>query len=73
MPLNTFHGMSTLVQVMAWCCQANVDLDVCPYMASLDGNELTPKHRETHGFVVSTVATDTLVLKHQAISIHNAD
>ena len=34
---------------------------------------LTPKHRETHGCVVSTVATDTLVLKHQAISIHNAD
>ena len=35
--------------------------------------DLTPKHRETHGCVVSTVATDTLVLKHQAISIHNAD
>ena len=31
------------------------------------------KHRETHGCVVSTVATDALVLKHQAISIHNAD
>ena len=35
--------------------------------------QLTPKHRETHGCVVSTVATDALVLKHQAISIHNAD
>ena len=34
---------------------------------------LTPKHRETHGCVVSTVATDALVLKHQAITIHNAD
>ena len=34
---------------------------------------LTPKHRETHGCVVSTVATDALVLKHQAISIHNVD
>ena len=34
---------------------------------------LTLKHRETHGCVVSTVATDSLVLKHQAISIHNAD
>ena len=31
------------------------------------------KHRETHGCVVSTMATDALVLKHQAISIHNAD
>ena len=38
------------------------------YMVSL-----TPKHREMHGCVVSTVATDALVLKHQAISIHNAD
>ena len=27
----------------------------------------------THGCVVNTVATDALVLKHQAISIHNAD
>ena len=34
---------------------------------------LTLKHRETHGCVVSTVATDVPVLKHQAISIHNAD
>ena len=34
---------------------------------------LTLKHRETHGCIVSTVATDALVLKHQAISIHNAD
>ena len=33
----------------------------------------TLKHRETHGCVVSTVATDALVLKHQGISIHNAD
>ena len=36
-------------------------------------NSLTLKHRETHGCVVSTVATDALVLKHQTISIHNAD
>ena len=36
-------------------------------------HDLTLKHRETHGCVVSTVATDALVLKHQAISIHNAD
>ena len=34
---------------------------------------LTLKHRKTHGCVFSTVATDALVLKHQAISIHNAD
>ena len=40
---------------------------------TLLSQELTLKHRETHGCVVSTVATDALVLKHQAISIHNAD
>ena len=34
---------------------------------------LTLKHQQTHGCVVSNVATDALVLKHQAISIHNAD
>ena len=34
---------------------------------------LTIKHRETHGCVISTLATEALVLKHQAISIHNAD
>ena len=42
-----------------------------PFCPGVD--ELTLKHRETHGCIVSTVATDTLVLKHQAISIHNAD
>ena len=34
---------------------------------------LTLKHRETHGRVVNTVATDALMLKHQATSIHIAD
>ena len=34
---------------------------------------LTLKHREMHGSIISTVTTDVLVLKHQAISIHNAD
>ena len=35
--------------------------------------ELTPKQLETHGYILSTVATDVLVLKHQDISIHSAD
>ena len=35
--------------------------------------DLTLKHWETHGCVVSTVATDALVLKHQAISILSTD
>ena len=34
---------------------------------------LTHKQLETHGCVLSTVATDALVLKHQAISIHSAE
>ena len=36
-------------------------------------SRLTLKHRETHVCVVSTVATDALVLKHQAISILSTD
>ena len=40
---------------------------------SADDLTLTLKHRETHGCVVSTVATDALVLKHQAISILSTD
>ena len=34
---------------------------------------LTLKQLERHGCVLRTVATDALVLKHQAISIHSAD
>ena len=34
---------------------------------------LTLKHLETHGRIVSFVATNALVLKHQAISIPSAD
>ena len=33
----------------------------------------TLKHQEMHGCIVSTVATDALVLKHQAISILGTD
>ena len=34
---------------------------------------LTHKQLETRGYILSTVATDVQVLKHQAISAHNAD
>ena len=34
---------------------------------------LTHKRLETHEFTLNTVATDVLVLKHHAISIHSAD
>ena len=36
-------------------------------------NVLTHKLLEKHGCVLSTVATDALVLKHQATSTHIAD
>ena len=39
----------------------------------LDHFLLTHKQLETHGCVLSTVATDNLVLKHQAISTHSAN
>ena len=45
-----------------WCLYPHIPL-----------SRLTSERQETHGWVVSTVATDVLVLKHQAISIHNAD
>ena len=34
---------------------------------------LTHKQLEMHGYLYTTVATDALVLQHQAISIHSAD
>ena len=36
-------------------------------------NVLTYEQLETHGCMQSTVATDDVVLKHQAIGTHNAD
>ena len=41
MPLDLTDDKSTLVQVMAWCHQANVDPDLCCHMVSLGHNELT--------------------------------
>ena len=38
-----------------------------------DFSLLTHKSLETHGCVISTMATVALMLKHQAISIHSAD
>ena len=48
-------------------------LTIHPLDRWTSGFSLTLKHRETHGCVVSTVATDALVLKHQAISILSTD
>ena len=38
----------------------------------LKDGPLTHKQRQTHGCVLSTVATDALVLKHQVTKIHSA-
>ena len=38
----------------------------------VDGVNLTHRQLEMHGCVISTVATDALVLKHQAINSYNA-
>ena len=40
-------------------------------MQTTNNGILTLKHREMQGCVVSTVATNALVLKHLDISIHN--
>ena len=61
----------------------DIDCVMQPYKCIVNSNQrifislenwvLTLKHWEMHGCVVSTVATDALVLKHQAISSNNAD
>ena len=51
-------------------CEVNPNDDI---MNAAEPEYLTLKRRETHGCVVSTVATDALVLKHQAISILSTD
>ena len=43
------------------------------YIYTLTIQHLTHKQLETHVCILSTVATDALFLKNQAISIHNAD
>ena len=40
---------------------------------SLSSFPLTHKQQEMHGHIFCTVATDALVLKHQAISISNTN
>ena len=43
-------------------------------LQNYDGKTLlTHKQLEMHRCILSTIATDALVLKHQAISIHSAD
>ena len=59
--------------MLATICDDTTNMLNMQHMTSNLSEWLTLKHRETHWCVVSTVATDALVLKHQAISILNAD
>ena len=52
---------------------ALVGFDICKiYVDLTSAHPLSYKQWGNHGCVVSSVATDGLVLKHQAISIHGA-
>ena len=46
---------------------------LCLFTSCSSHGMLTCKQLETHGCVISTVATDDLVLKHQATSTHSID
>ena len=54
-----------------------MDKELCQYKTvgcNLCKRLILPrKQLETDGYILSIVAADTLVLKYQAISIHNAD
>ena len=54
-------------------CAISVMINDKKLYFSVSSDKLTLKHREMHGCVVSTVATDALVLKHQAICILSTD
>ena len=79
--LSFFFFLAVLVYFLVqWCCWAFVWLTMKQLWHLFFKMEfishaivLTLKCQETHECIFSTVATDALVLKHQAISIHNAD
>ena len=55
------------------CCDAMSIISDKPAQFQLLGWSLTLRCLEVHGCILSNVATDALVLKYQAISIHSAD
>ena len=61
-------GSQILLHVVCFICRLVFVNSLKP-----DCHLLTHKQLETHGCMLSTVATDGLVLKHQTISIHCAD
>ena len=73
LPQPTWYTISIEVKKCGVICKSKFGCICCLRQYCVVCDILTLKHRDTHGCVVSTVATDALVLKHQAISIHNAD
>ena len=71
------YNKSTLVQVMDWHQLGDKSFSKSMILSLLMNifsfHELTRKQLERHGYILSTVATDVLVLKHQAISNYSAD
>ena len=62
--INIFHGYLTLGSII-WLPQSLCN--ICEIY------RLTPQQLEMQGCILTTVATDALVLKHQIIIIHCAD
>ena len=71
------YNKSALVQVMDWHQLGDKPLSKSMILRLLmiifSFHELTRKQLERHGFILSTVATDALMLKHQTISNYSAD
>ena len=66
MPYGNIDQGSALIDVMACCLM----VDAWSWTSTV---HLTHKQLEMYGCILSTVATDALVLKHQVISSHSAD
>ena len=64
-------------KIMNWVAKGGVQLNNIRGWQELGSlfqrSILTHKQLEMNGCILSIMATDVLVLKHQAISIHNAD
>ena len=69
-PLGT-NSSETLVEIYIFSFK-KMHLKLSNWQLCLGLNVLTHKQLERNGCIPSTVATDALVLKHQAISIHSA-
>ena len=63
---STLKQYTFYIEIQCW---EDTDMLTLLYLCQ---TSLTHYQLETHGCILSTLATDTLVLKHQAISTHSA-